>query len=66
MRNKTTPCLGNKNLLSFPKHDSLKLILSTISVTILTRKTGNSCMFNVFQKPRIVCLLENIHLEVVS
>jgi hypothetical protein len=24
MKNKTTQGLGNKNLLSFPKHDSLK------------------------------------------
>jgi hypothetical protein len=29
MKNKTTQRLGNKNLLSFPKHDSLTQILKT-------------------------------------
>jgi hypothetical protein len=29
MKNKTTQGLGNKNLLSFPKHDSLKYLLET-------------------------------------
>ena len=30
MKNKTTQGLGNKNLLSFPKHEILKTKLSTV------------------------------------
>ena len=44
MKNKTTQGLGNKNLLSFPKHDSLKYwrLVKVTPVKSLPLTNGNA------------------------
>jgi hypothetical protein len=49
MKNKTTRGLGNKNLLSFPKHDSLKYwrLVKVTPVKSLPFNIKLGCIFNL-------------------
>ena len=63
MKNKTTQGLGNKNLLSFPKHDSLKywrLVkvtpVKSLPLTHAKQPSSQTCAF----PQHMQCMKQNI------
>jgi hypothetical protein len=58
MENKTTQGLGIKNLLSFPKHDSLNILK-------IKKQCRQSCQYNINQS-RYLCIFRFVWRQMVS